>query len=312
MNQPSSLFELVVLSGKGGTGKTSVSASLAALAREPAMADCDVDASNLPLVLAPRTRAQGVFTNGVRARIRNDQCTGCGKCKEICRYDAVFRDGPGNNGHPPTFRVDTALCEGCGVCSHFCAARAIELVPNHGGDWFLSHTRYGPLSHARLVPGQGNSGKLAALVRDHGRRAAREEGRQFLLIDGPPGVGCPAIASLTGASLLLAVTEPTPSGEHDMDRLLRLARHFDVPTWVCVNKYDLNPAITERIAQSAMELGARVAGTIPYDPEVTAAQRQGRTVVEHGSSPAAQAILRLWNTLAPYLPNQNVADQSEQ
>lgn len=309
MSQPSSLFELVVLSGKGGTGKTSVSASLAVLAREPAMADCDVDASNLPLVLAPRTHARGPFTNGVRARILPDRCTACGKCEELCRYDAVFRDSPEKNGHQPTFRIDTALCEGCGVCFHFCPARAIELAPNHGGEWFLSHTQYGPLSHARLVPGQGNSGKLAALVRENGRRAAREEGRQFLLIDGPPGVGCPAIASLTGASLLLAVTEPTPSGEHDIDRLIRLARHFSIPTWVCVNKYDLNLAITERITQSAMELGARVAGTIPYDPEVTAAQRQRHTVVEHGNSPAAQAIVRLWNTLAPLLPNQSLVSQ---
>ena len=206
MSDASPIRELVVLSGKGGTGKTSVTASLAALAEKPALADCDVDASNLPLVLDPRIRRRETFTGGLRARIEPDHCTACGKCEELCRFDAIFFDGPGNGQVPRTFCVDPSACEGCGVCAHFCAEHAIELAPADGGEWFVSDTRFGPLVHARLRPGQGNSCKLAALVREQARAAARAADRQLILIDGPPGVGCQVMASLTGASLLLAVT----------------------------------------------------------------------------------------------------------
>jgi MinD superfamily P-loop ATPase len=310
MSDASSIHELVVLSGKGGTGKTSLTASLAALAEKPALADCDVDASNLPLVLDPRLRRRETFTGGLRARIKPGHCVACGKCEELCRFDAIFFDGPGNGRVPRTFRVDPSACEGCGVCAHFCAEHAIELAPADGGEWFVSDTRFGPLVHARLRPGQGNSGKLAAHVREQARAAARAAGRQLLLIDGPPGVGCPVMASLTGASLLLAVTEPTPSGEHDLERVLALARHFEIPAWVCVNKHDLNPAMTARIERRAAELGATVAGRIPYDPAVTAAQRQGRPVVEHDRGPAAQAMIQVWKNLSAKFINP-VSDQSQ-
>ncbi|HOK76468.1 MAG TPA: ATP-binding protein [Verrucomicrobiota bacterium] len=291
-------MKLAVASGKGGTGKTSVTASLAALAEKPALADCDVDASNLELVLEPRLRQRATFSGGLRARIKPGHCIACGKCEELCRFDAIFFDGPGNGRVPRTFRVDPLACEGCGVCAHFCAERAIELLPTDGGEWFVSDTRFGPLIHARLRPGQGNSGKLAALVREQARETARAAGRQLLLIDGPPGVGCPVMASLTGASMLLAVTEPTPSGEHDLERVLKLARHFEIPAFVCVNKHDLNPALTAQIERRASELGATVAGRIPYDPAVTAAQRRGRPVVEHDpKSPAAQAMIQLWKEI---------------
>ena len=310
MSDASSIRELVVLSGKGGTGKTSVTASLAALAEEPALADCDVDASNLPLVLDPRIRRRETFTGGLRARIKPGHCNACGKCEELCRFDAIFFEGPGNGHVPRTFRVDPSACEGCGVCAHFCAEHAIELAPADGGEWFVSDTRFGPLVHARLRPGQGNSGKLAALVREQARAAARAAGRQLLLIDGPPGVGCPVMASLTGASLLLAVTEPTPSGEHDLERVLALARHFEIPAWVCVNKHDLNPAMTARIERRAAELGATVAGRIPYDPAVTGAQRQGRPVVEHDYGPAAQAMIQVWKNLLVNFTNP-VSDHSQ-
>lgn len=290
--------ELVVLSGKGGTGKTSVTASLAALAEALALADCDVDASNLPLVLDPRIRRRETFTGGLRARINPGYCTACGKCEEVCRFDAILFDGPGNGCVPCTFRVDPFACEGCGVCAHFCAERAIEMAPSDGGEWFVSETRFGPLVHARLRPGQGNSGKLAALVREQARAAARAAGRQLILIDGPPGVGCPVMASLTGASMLLAVTEPTLAGEHDLGRVLTLGRQFEIPACVCVNKHDLNPAMTARIERRAAELGATVVGRIPYDPAVTAAQRQGVPFVEHDQGPAAQAIIHLWKNFS--------------
>jgi MinD superfamily P-loop ATPase len=295
MSEENSIRELVVLSGKGGTGKTSVTASLAALAEKPALADCDVDASNLELVLDPRQRRRETFSGGLRARIKPGHCTACGKCAELCRFDAIFFDGPGNDCVPRTFRVDPLACEGCGVCFHFCNDYAIELLPADGGEWFVSDTRFGPLVHARLRPGQGNSGKLAALVREQARQAARETGRQLIVIDGPPGIGCPVMASLTGATRVLLITEPTPSAEHDLERVLALARHFEIPAWVCVNKHDLNPALTARMESRAAELGATIAGRIPYDPAVTDAQRQGLPVVEHDpQSPAAQALIQLW------------------
>ena len=301
MSDASAIREVVVLSGKGGTGKTSVTASLAALSDRPVLADCDVDASNLPLVLDPRPRRREAFTGGLSARIKSGHCIACGKCEELCRFGAIFFDGPGNGRVPRTFRVDPSACEGCGVCFHFCAEHAIELAPTESGEWFVSDTRFGPLVHARLRPGHGNSGKLVTLVREQARQTARETGRRLILIDGPPGIGCPVMASLTGATQLLAVTEPTPSGEHDLERVLALAQHFGIPAWVCVNKHDLNPAMTVRMERRAAELGATVAGRIPYDPAVTAAQRQGRPVVELDHGPAAQAIAQLWKNLWEHL-----------
>lgn len=302
MNEDTLIFELVVLSGKGGTGKTSVTASLAALGEKPVLADCDVDASNLPLVLEPRIRQREMFSGGERARVKSDECLACGKCRKLCRFDAIFFDGPDNNRVTGTFRVDPLACEGCGVCAQFCPQHAIEMVPTGGGEWFVSETRFGPLVHARLRPGQGNSGKLAALVREQACAAARAANRQLLLIDGPPGVGCPVIASLTGTSMLLAVAEPTPSGEHDLERVLALARHFEIPAFVCVNKHDLNPTLTARIERRAAEWGTTVAGRIPYDSAVTAAQRRGRPVVEHEpDSQAGQALIQLWINISTNL-----------
>lgn len=297
MNDNFEITQLAILSGKGGTGKTSVTASLAALAGKPVLADCDVDASNLPLVMSPQVRRREAFSGGLRARIKSGHCVACGKCEELCRFDAIFFDGPGNGRVAQTFRVDEFACEGCGVCAEFCAEDAIELSASDSGEWYVSDTRFGPLVHARLRPGHGNSGKLASMVREKALEIARRVGRQLLLIDGPPGVGCPAIASLTGVSLMLAVTEPTPSGEHDLERILALARHFKIPSLVCVNKYDLNPGLTDQIERRASELGATVAGRIPYDPAVTDAQRKCQTVVEHGRGPAARAIIGLWNNL---------------
>jgi len=303
MSDDFQVTELAMLSGKGGTGKTSVTASLAALAEKPVLADCDVDASNLPLVMSPRVRRREAFSGGLRARIKSGHCVACGKCEELCRFDAIFFDGPGNGRVSRTFRVDEFACEGCGVCAEFCAEDAIELSAADSGEWYVSDTRFGPLVHARLRPGQGNSGKLTSMVREKAMEIARSAGRKLLLIDGPPGVGCPVIASLTGVSLMLAVTEPTPSGEHDLERILALARHFRIPAMVCVNKYDLNPGLTDQIERRACELGATVAGRIPYDPAVTDAQRKCQTVVEHGRGPAAQAIIRLWNNLSRSFSN---------
>jgi MinD superfamily P-loop ATPase len=301
MSSDPPICELVVLSGKGGTGKTSVTASLAALAEQPVLADCDVDASNLPLVLNPKRRRRETFTGGLRACIKPGHCVACGKCEELCRFEAILFDGPANGRVPRTFRVDPSACEGYGVCHYFCNEHAIELLPAENGEWFVSDTRFGPLVHARLRPGQGNSGKLVTLVREQARQVANASGRRLILIDGPPGIGCPVIASLTGAMRILAVTEPTPSGEHDLERLLTLARHFNIPASVCVNKHDLNPALTMRLENRATALGATVAGRIPYDPVVTTAQRQGRPVVELEYGPAAKAITELWKMMEAFL-----------
>lgn len=289
--------ELAVLSGKGGTGKTSVTASLAALAGQAVVADCDVEASNLPLVLDPRPRHREAFIAGLRARINPDCCVACGRCAELCRFEAILGDGPGNERVPRTYGVDPAACEGCGVCHDHCPERAIELLPNECGEWMVSDTRFGPLVHARLRAGQGNSGKLVTLVRRQARLVAEGAGRRLILLDGPPGIGCPAIACLTGVTRVLAVTEPTPSGAHDLERILALARHFEVPASVCINKHDLNPELTARLERQAAALGAPVAGRIPHDPAVTAAQRSGRPVVEHGPGPAATALAGLWRLL---------------
>jgi len=212
--------------------------------------DCDVEDSNLPLLLDPQLRCHEFFTGGLRAEIDPDECLACGKCMVLCRFGAISDDGPANGFAPSTFRVEPSACEGCGVCHDHCPAHAIALLPAENGEWFVSDTRFGPLLHARLQPGQGNSGKLVALVCDQARRIAREVGCRLILIDGPPGIACPVIACLNGAKRVLVITEPTPSGEHDLERVLALARHFGIPVWVCVNKYDLNPAATARLEAS--------------------------------------------------------------
>jgi MinD superfamily P-loop ATPase len=286
--------ELVVISGKGGTGKTSLLASFAVLARKAVLADCDVDAADLHLVLAPKVRRREEFRSGNEAVIRPELCRRCGRCAELCRFGAVLREAgePQGNGGAP-YRVDPTACEGCGVCVSRCPHGAIEFPERICGEWFVSDTRCGPLVHARLRPAAENSGKLVAAVRQEARRLAEEGGFGQVLVDGPPGIGCPVISSVTGASAVLAVSEPTVSGEHDLSRVLELCRHFGIPAAVCVNKWDLNPQMTARVEARAGEGGALVLGRIPYDRTVTAAQLQARAVVELGG-PAAAAIRGIW------------------
>jgi MinD superfamily P-loop ATPase len=281
--------ELVVISGKGGTGKTSILASFAVLSGRTVLADCDVDAADLHLVLAPEVRRREVFRSGNEAVIHPELCDGCGKCAELCRFAAVSRTG--NDGG--RYRIDPTACEGCGVCVRHCPRGAIEFPERVCGEWFVSDTRCGPMVHARLHPAAENSGKLVATVRQEARRLAESEGFDQVLVDGPPGIGCPVISSVTGAAGVLAVSEPTVSGGHDLLRVLELCRHFGIPAAVCMNKWDLNPQMTERIEGQAASGGARVLGRIPYDRAVTAAQLEARTVVELGGL-AAEAIRRIW------------------
>lgn len=286
--------ELVVISGKGGTGKTSVVASLAVLAGKAVLVDCDVDAADLHLVLEPRILRHEAFTAGNKARIKPGHCTACGKCEELCRFDAICFDGPGNGKVPKTFRVDTIACEGCGVCFDFCAEKAIEFEPAVCGQWFVSEARCGPMVHARLGVGAENSGKLVTQLRRAAQQVAAEKRRDLILCDGSPGIGCPVIASLTGASLALFVVEPTASGEHDFRRVAQLALQLGVPGILAVNKADLNQEVTTRLENLAGQQGIAPVGRIPYDRAVTQAQIARQTVVEHSDGPAAQAIRRLW------------------
>jgi len=289
--------ELVVISGKGGTGKTSIVASFAALAGKSVLADCDVDAADLHLILEPEILKRESFSGGKRARIKSGHCIACGKCEEICRFDAISYDGPGNGRVPRTFRVDPITCEGCGVCAWFCAEQAIEFAPAVNGEWFMSNTRFGPMIHAKLGVAEENSGKLVSIVRKQAKRVAEEHESDLVIIDGSPGIGCPVIASITGAGKILIVTEPTLSGKHDMERVAALARHFDIPAMVCVNKWDLNAQITEEIESLARSQAIRVAGRVQYDPAVTRAQIRRQAVIEYQENGCAQDIGRVWTAV---------------
>ncbi len=293
--------ELVVISGKGGTGKTSIVASFAALAGKVVLADCDVDAADLHLVLEPKIIRRVSFTGGKRARIKPGHCTACGKCEEICRFDAIYFDGPGNGKLDKTFRIDPVACEGCGVCAWFCAEGAIEFAPVVNGEWYVSDTRHGPMVHAKLGIAQENSGKLVSIVRQEAGRLAEQRGLGLVLIDGSPGIGCPVIASITGADLVLIVTEPTISGLHDLGRVADVARHFDIACLVCINKWDINPDVAAEIERQANQRGLAVAGRVRYDRAVTDAQIRKLSVVEYQHNGCSEDIRRVWTEVQELL-----------
>jgi len=278
--------ELVVLSGKGGTGKTSIVASFAALARSKVLADCDVDAADLHLILQPVVRETHEFWSGQVAVIDEDKCTQCNLCQELCRFDAIH-----------DFKVDTISCEGCGFCSHICPAEAITMKENMSGQWFISDTKYGPLVHARLGIAQENSGKLVSLVRQKARQIAESDDLDYVISDGPPGIGCPVISSLSGASLALLITEPTQSGIHDLERVLDLCRHFGVPALVCINKYDINEDNTRKIEDYCLSQGLRSTARIPFDNVFTESIVKGIPVVEHSRDGVAKSIESLWQSI---------------
>jgi MinD superfamily P-loop ATPase len=283
--------QLVILSGKGGTGKTTVTAALTHLAaqdRHIVLADADVDAANLGLVLSPVTQETHDFTGGKVAVVEAAHCIACGRCAEVCRFDAVR---PGD-----TYAVDPLACEGCAACVYECPANAISMQPQHAGQWFVATTRYGPLYHARLFAGQENSGKLVTLVKQMARLRAFDDEADLLLVDGPPGIGCPVIAALSGADLALIVTEPTVSGAHDLERVLELAAHFNIPATVLLNKADLSPVQAEAIATYCAANDIPLVGRLPYDPTITEAMVRGEPVTA-GDGPAAEALREVWAVL---------------
>ncbi len=283
--------QLVVLSGKGGTGKTTVTAALAHLAAEGSppvravLVDADVDAANLELVLGAEIRETNNFMGGQLAVIDPDVCGGCGLCAEVCRFNAVREI----NGQ---FDVDLIACEGCAVCFYQCPADAIRMVPQLAGRWFRSQSRYGPLFHAALRPAQENSGKLVAMVKQRARRLAVSEGYELVLVDGPPGIGCPVIAAVSGADLALVVTEPTAAGIHDLRRALATTAHFGVRSLVCINKADLHLEGTAKIMAFCEEHRSEVVGRIPFDTAVTRAMVEGYPVTAFRPDSASSQALR--------------------
>ncbi|MBN1655343.1 MAG: ATP-binding protein [Deltaproteobacteria bacterium] len=291
--------ELIVISGKGGTGKTSITASFAALAGKSVIADCDVDAADLHLVLSPRVIERHDFRAGNRAIIRQSDCIQCGSCL-CCRFDAVKIEKLATGEE--RYFIEPFSCEGCGLCVRLCPTQAIDFPEQLCGEWMVSETRFGPMVHAQLGIAAENSGKLVTTVRQQARRLAEENHIDLIVVDGPPGIGCPVIASITGATSVLTVTEPTLSGRHDLKRVLTLTRHFDIPAMVCVNKWDLNPEITELIEQDALQSGAQIVGRICYDPEVTRAQIEAQASVER-QGPASQQINDLWHNVVSHLQN---------
>ena len=283
--------ELVIISGKGGTGKTSIAASFAALAKETVISDCDVDAADLHLILSPQIKARGDFSGGVVAEIEQDKCTGCGKCKEECRFLAIREEVSSDRSH---FFIDHLACEGCGVCYLICKDKAVKIEDAVNGEWFVSETRFGPMSHAKLGVAEENSGRLVTLVRNKEAQLAQEAGIDEAIIDGSPGTGCPVIASLTGATYALVVTEPTVSGIHDLDRILKVTRHFGVRSGIVVNKYDLNIEMTEKIKLLSQDYNAEFIGIIPYDKKITEAQMKALSVVEYTKAPITESIKQIW------------------
>lgn len=288
--------ELVVISGKGGTGKTSLTAAFAGLAVEGVLCDADVDAADLHLLTAPVVRDRNEFRGGGVAAIDHQRCSQCGLCRDKCRWNAISE----------AYSVDHIACEGCGVCVWMCPEGAIEFKEKICGEWFISDTRFGPMVHARLGIAEENSGKLVTFIRREAKTLAEKQGRNLILTDGPPGVGCPVIASIGGATALLIVTEPTVSGFHDMDRVAQLAAHFKVPSMVCVNKYDLNIEKSRAIEARAVEMGLIVLEPVPFDPVVTHAMVRGQTVLEYDpNSQVSGVVRRVWETILEYLASKD-------
>jgi MinD superfamily P-loop ATPase len=279
--------EITVLSGKGGTGKTTVTASLAVLAKNAVLTDCDVDAPDLHMLLNPEILETQEFSASKVAAIDEETCVHCGKCEEHCRFDAIQKQV-----------VDPILCEGCGVCVYICPVAAIKIEKRTSGQAFISKTKYGLMSHALLNPGEENSGKLVTLVRQNAKKIAEKENCELIINDGPPGIGCPVIASLGGVTMGLVIVEPTLSGIHDMERALGLLNHFKIPAVVCVNKYDINEENTSRIVNFCESNDIEVVGKIPFDSIVTEAMITGQPILEYSPKCAvSEAIVKTWKQM---------------
>lgn len=289
--------ELIVISGKGGTGKTSIAGALASLAKGATLVDCDVDAADLHLIIDHSVIKEIDFIGGKQASIDEQKCTNCGACVEYCRFDAIKYSPNQQDENKKRYWIDKYSCDGCGVCVRHCPENAIDFNEVVNGKWFLSHTEDGSFLHAQLGIAQANSGKLVSLLRQQAKLEAEKNNSDLILVDGPPGIGCPVIASITGASYILIVTEPSISALQDMERLVKLTYHFNVPIGICINKFDINLDVTKKIERFAQDKNIKILGKIPYDLTVTEAQLAGTTIVNHKSKKLSKEISELWGNL---------------
>jgi MinD superfamily P-loop ATPase len=283
--------ELVIISGKGGTGKTTITAAFASLTDNKIVADCDVDAADLHIIMEPEVQSQGDFIGGKVPSINSELCTQCGLCRELCRFNAI----------DDRYVVNKINCEGCGVCYNFCPEHAIDFQQVVAGRWFVSKTRFGTLVHAKLGIAEENSGKLVSLVRQKAKIEAEKEGKELIIVDGAPGIGCPVISCITGTDMILIITEPSLSGIHDLQRALDLAYHFDIPAIVCINKFDLNTDMTRSIEKHCKEKNIKLMGKIPYDEEVIKALIQKKSVIEYPYGVAAKVVKEMWQDVSHVL-----------
>jgi MinD superfamily P-loop ATPase len=285
--------ELVIISGKGGTGKTSLTAAFASLAENNVLCDADVDAADLHLLMNPDVISRSNFQGGGVAFINQDRCIDCELCRDLCRFDAINE----------SYEVNPIDCEGCGVCVDFCPEKAIDFPVKTCGEWFVSDTRYGPMVHARLGVAEENSGKLVTLIRQEAKALAEKKKKNLIITDGPPGTGCPVIASIGGATTLLIITEPTVSGLHDMKRVVQLAYHFKIPGMICVNKFDLNVEQTNAIEKIAQENKLLVLSRIPFDPAFTRSMIEGKNIFEYQkSTELTLTVEKIWNEIIKSQP----------
>lgn len=285
--------QLTIISGKGGTGKTTLTAAFASLAKKKVLADCDVDAADLHLLLNPSVRKREPFSGGRSPLVDSDRCTKCGICTEVCRFEAID-DGV----------VDVIACDHCGLCAHACPEAAIAMEDRVNGEWFISDTKYGPMVHARLGVGEENSGKLVTVVRKQASEIGKERNLDLVLIDGPPGIGCPVISSIAGVDIVLVVVEPTLSGIHDMKRILDLTHHFKIPALACINKYDINLENTTGIRDYCERRGVEVVGKIPFDPRVIDVLVRRKSVIEYQCGDVTGEVKKIWEGISDHLNNQ--------
>lgn len=282
--------QILIISGKGGTGKTVITASLAVLAQNKVMVDADVDAANLYLLLHPKIKEKNKYIGSNSASIDANKCIGCGKCEQVCRFSAIVNKDK-------VFNIDGLSCEGCGACVVVCPENAITLQEEETGEWFVSDTKYGSFVHAKLAVAQENSGKLVSVIREKAKDIAVESNAEYIIIDGPPGIGCPVIASLSGVDMAVIVTEPSLSGIHDMERVVGVARHFGVDTKVIINKYDINIENTESINKFCKEKNIEVLGQLPFSDIVSQSIVQGIPIVEFCDEEITKNIKNLWEKI---------------
>ncbi|MEW6685929.1 MAG: 4Fe-4S binding protein [Candidatus Edwardsbacteria bacterium] len=283
--------QITVISGKGGTGKTVITASFAALAQDKVLADCDVDAADLHLLLHPAIKETHEFKGGMKAILNEKLCTNCGRCVEVCRFDAISQK-------ENQITIDPIACEGCGVCTLICPVQAIQMEENLCGEWYISNTKHGPMVHAKLGIAEENSGKLVSEVRQNARLIADKDSLNLVIVDGPPGIGCPVIASITGVDLVTAVTEPTLSAISDLERVLNLARHFKIEPVVLINKYDINLENTEKIEKFCEGENIQIVGKIPFDHTFTKAMVEGKTIIDYGHPDLVERIQDIWENIS--------------